>query len=279
MVVLTGGEPTLRDDLEYIGRELKRLGFSWGIVSNSFLLTPSRIDSLHQAGMSSATVSLDGTSKYHDAFRGKKGSYDAVLQAVSKFNTLNNFVYDVVTVVNTENTDVLEGIYKSLLQEGVKRWRLFSTDPIGRARNMCAEEIGKGTLKHLMNFIMQKRILGQMHVTYGCEGYLGSYEGTVRDGYFFCRAGINIASVLANGDISACPNINRGFVQGNIYKNDFIQTWEKEFLEMRERSWMKSGKCTDCSHFERCLGNALHLREPNNDDPLRCHFEQIEKNS
>lgn len=277
MIIFTGGEPTLRDDLEMIGFELRKIGFSWGMVSNSFFLTPQRIDSLHLAGMSSATLSLDGTSTYHDTFRGANGSYKAVLRAVRKFNTLSDFVYDVVTVVNTSNIEILDEIYEVLQQAGVKRWRLFSTDPIGRARDMCATEVEARLLERLLRFIADKRALGQLQVTYGCEGYLGHYEGNVRDGYFFCRAGINIASVLANGDVSACPNIHRGYVQGNIYQKDFIEIWEKKFDIMRNRKWMKSGKCAECEQFGHCEGNAFHLREPNNNSPLRCHFEQIEK--
>lgn len=279
MIILTGGEPTLRDDLEYIGSELKRMKYSWGMVSNAFELTPERIHQLHLSGMSSATLSLDGPSSYHDAFRGRKGSFDKVMTAIRAYSALDNFVFDVVTTVNLENICLLEELYIILKEGGVKRWRLFSTDPIGRAKGMTKNEMDQKLLIRLMEFIEAKRKDKGMDVTYGCEGYLGVYEKKVRNGIFFCRAGINIASILVNGDISACPNIDRSFVQGNIYRDDFIEVWENKFLKMRNRSWMKSGKCEKCEFFYRCEGNGFHLREANNDNPLRCHFEEIKKNS
>jgi len=37
----------------------------------------------------------------------------------------------------------------------------------------------------------------------------------------FKPAGINIGSILIDGSISACPNIDKTFSQGNSYKDDF----------------------------------------------------------
>ena len=36
---------------------------------------------------------------------------------------------------------------------------------------------------------------------------------------YFCRAGIHVGSVLANGDIGACPNIHR-----DLFREIFIKT-------------------------------------------------------
>lgn len=47
-------------------------------------------------------------------------------------------------------------------------------------------------------------------MTYGCPSFLGlDYENEVRDFYFFCRTGINVASILYNGDLFVCPNVPR----------------------------------------------------------------------
>ncbi len=39
-IVITGGEPLLRKDLEYVGRQLYDRGYPWGFVSNGLALTP-----------------------------------------------------------------------------------------------------------------------------------------------------------------------------------------------------------------------------------------------
>ena len=60
MIVITGGEPLMRKDIEQCGRAIYDMEFPWGIVSNGLLMTPKKIEGLLRAGMHSATISLDG---------------------------------------------------------------------------------------------------------------------------------------------------------------------------------------------------------------------------
>ena len=71
-------------------------------------------------------------------------------------------------------------------------------------------------MRYLMDFIKSSRQNSSVDIKFSCEAYVGAYENKVREGFFFCRAGINIGSVLADGSISACPNIDRKKNQGNI---------------------------------------------------------------
>lgn len=107
-----------------------------------------------------------------------------------------------------------------------------------------------------MNFIRFSRKEGKIHVSYGCEGFLGNYEAEVRDSIFQCNAGINTASVLADGAISGCPSIRANFHQGNIYKDDFIDIWNNEFKPYRNRQWAKKGnaRIVRCSVIAKATG-------------------------
>jgi radical SAM protein with 4Fe4S-binding SPASM domain len=125
-------------------------------------------------------------------------------------------------------------------------------------------------LTFLMEFISNVHNDSCIGVQFSCEAYTGKYEGMVRDSGFFCRAGINIASVLIDGSISACPNINRCFVQGNIYQDDFLDTWNNRFEVMRNRSWTKTGLCLNCRDYKNCNGGAMHLWNEKKDSPLTC---------
>jgi MoaA/NifB/PqqE/SkfB family radical SAM enzyme len=60
MIVITGGEPLVRKDLEDVGYELYKMGFPWGFVTNGFALSEKRFHSLLKSGLRSVTVSLDG---------------------------------------------------------------------------------------------------------------------------------------------------------------------------------------------------------------------------
>jgi radical SAM protein with 4Fe4S-binding SPASM domain len=81
----------------------------------------------------------------------------------------------------------------------------------------------------------------------------------VRDEPYFCRAGINIASILCDGSISACPNIPRSLVQGNVGSDNLVEVWEKRFRPFRERGWLAKGRCAGCADWNCCQGNSLHL--------------------
>ena len=112
-----------------------------------------------------------------------------------------------------------------------------------------------------------------MKVTFSCEGYLGRYDNTVREGRFFCRAGINIASVLIDGRICACPNIDRDqFSQGSIYEDNFYEVWQTRFREFRDRSWARTGPCADCPVWADCLGNGMHNWHGDSGEVLQCHY-------
>ena len=94
-----------------------------------------------------------------------------------------------------------------------------------------------------MDFIKETRKEGKIHLSYGCEGFLGKYEGEVRDSFFACNAGVTVGSILIDGSISACPSIRSDFHQGNIYQDNFMQVWEERFQPFRNRDWMKKDAC------------------------------------
>ena len=276
MVVITGGEPLMRNDLEKCGIEVYKRGFPWGIVTNGYGLTTTRFESLLNAGLHSLTISLDGlNAKTHDWFRGKNGSWEKAMRAIELVTSTPNLIYDVVTCVNKCNIDNLQEIRELLICKGVKRWRLFTVFPKGRALNNPQLKLSNSEFIRLMDFIQQTRKEGIIAASYGCEGYLGNYELEVRDGPFFCQAGIHIGSVLVDGSISACPSLRADYIQGNIYKDDFWTVWNNKYQIMRDRSWTKTGKCTSCESYKYCEGNGLHLRDERSGELLCCHLDLL----
>ena len=127
-----------------------------------------------------------------------------------------------------------------------------------------------------MEFIRKTRKEGRIGVSYGCEGFLGNYEGEVRAHFFACRAGVTIGSVLADGSISACTSIRADYHQGNIYEDDFMEVWENKFHPYRNREWTRTGECADCKYFRYCKGNGMHLRDENG-ELYFCHLKRLKE--
>lgn len=275
MIVFTGGEALLRKDIETIGTELYNRGFPWGIVTNGLLLNEKRLTSLYNSGLRAVTVSLDGLEDSHNWLRRNEKSFSAALNAVRLLNTCEVLKYDVVTCVNRKNFGQLDDLKHLLVETGVKDWRIFTVFPIGRAAQYDELQLHSAEFKKLFDFIAATRKEGKINLSYGCEGFLGSYESEVRDGFFYCRAGINIASILADGSISACPNLRENFIQGNIYTDNFREVWENRFQIYRNRNWTKKGICASCEFYKYCEGNGLHLHKENTGELLFCHLNRI----
>lgn len=273
-IIISGGEPLVRTDLEEVGLSLYHRGYPWGIVSNGFALTRQRLDSLMAAGMHAMTISLDGFEDEHNWLRGNSDSYLHASEAIKMLVHEPELVWDVVTCVNRKNLAQLEELKTYLYNIGVRDWRIFTIFPVGRAAQHPEFQLNNEEFTEVLEFIKRVRKEGRVHVSYGCEGFLGKYEGEVRDHFYGCNAGVTVASVLADGSISACPSIRSDFRQGSIYEDDFMDVWQNRFQKFRDRGWMKKGPCADCSLFRYCEGNGMHLRDSHG-ELLFCHYKRV----
>ncbi|MBP5689812.1 MAG: TIGR04133 family radical SAM/SPASM protein [Bacteroidales bacterium] len=275
-VVLTGGEPLLRPDIAEVGQSLRDRGVAWGMVTNGYFYDEKMHGILTGAGMRVLTISLDGLESDHDWMRGRAGSFERAKRAIALAASDPRLNFDVVTCVNRRNIKDLQAIHDLLSGLGVKQWRIFTIIPIGRAKDDPDLHLTDAEFVSLMDFIRSKREHREspMNVTFSCEGYLGRYERKVRQSPYFCRAGINIASILIDGRICGCPNIDRDvFSQGNIYEGDILwDVWRTRFGVFRDRSWARKGRCKDCPVFRDCLGNGMHNWHGDCSEVLNCHW-------
>lgn len=80
----TGGEPTIRRDLEQIVHSASRLGMWTSLVSNGSLLTRERVRQLKDAGLDNLVLSLDSLdASVHDTQRGIPGLHEKVLRRLT----------------------------------------------------------------------------------------------------------------------------------------------------------------------------------------------------
>jgi radical SAM enzyme (rSAM/lipoprotein system) len=277
LIAITGGEPLMRKDLAFCGNSISRMGYKWGIVTNGMGYSLARHNELINAGLNSLTLSLDGLESNHNWLRNNNYSFARAVDALDIIKSSSFLNYDVVTCVNRHNINELYALKEFLESSGVKAWRLFTIAPIGRAKNNMELLLTPAELRKLMDFIEINRQQSIMKIQFSCEAYVGKYENRVRDGLFFCRAGVHIGSVLIDGSVSACPNNSRSFIQGNIHKEDFMDIWLNRFQIMRDRNWTNKYICENCKEYRWCQGSGLHLWTEPNGELLQCHCKMIEE--
>lgn len=274
LIVFSGGEVLVREDLEEAGREVTRRGYPWGMVTNGLVLTEKRFRSLLDAGLRTVSVSLDGFEREHNYIRQHPRSYDRALEALRMIVREPSVAYDVVTCATGALVPQLREFREMLIAEGVRRWRLFSIFPMGRAKNDPSLRMSDGQFREMLDFIRETRKEGRIDLSYACEGFLGGYEAEVRDHFYQCAAGVSVASIRVDGAISGCTSIRANFHQGNIYRDRFWEVWENRFEPFRNREWARKGECADCKMFRYCLGGGMHLHGDEG-ELLYCHYHRL----
>ncbi|MBO4586689.1 MAG: TIGR04133 family radical SAM/SPASM protein [Bacteroidales bacterium] len=277
-IIFTGGEALLRDDLEEVGLELYRREYPWGLVTNGFLLDEKRLESLLASGMHSITVSLDGFEEQHNWIRRHPQSFAKAEGAIKLLAQQKDILWDVVTCVNPRSYPHLREFRDYLVSLGVPAWRLFSIFPMGRAAHNPELQLSDEQFRGILDFIEGERskVKGErlINVSYACEGFLGPYEQKVRDHFFYCRSGVEVASIRCDGAISGCTSVRSHMDQGNIYKDDFWDVWQNRFQIMRDRSWARKDQCKDCKVWRYCEGSGLHLYDEDG-NLLVCHYRKL----
>lgn len=281
LINVTGGEPLVRKDLfdvmKYASNELN---FNWGMTTNGILLNKENIKNLKNSNIDTISISLDGLKDTHDNFRGVK-SFDLILKNIKDLKKANFLKHlQITTVFNKSNINELEKLYNLFIDLNIDSWRLVSMDPIGRANENTELLLDSNDLENLLNFIVEKNKLKKLNLQYGCPSFLGlKYEKEVRSHYFKCRTGINVASILSNGDLFVCPNVPRNInlIQGNIKKDNFKQIWETKYTIFRDKNTLKCNTCQDCKYWNYCLGGSFHTFDLKNKTQNKCVYKMLEK--
>ena len=274
LVFTVGGEPLVRKDIVECGRAITNRGFYWGMVSNGYLIDDIMMEELSDAGLCSLAIDIDGNKEDHNWLRCNENSFDRVFNAIEHIRKAPHLTWDVITCVNGRNINHLDELKRLLIEAGVKKWRCFTIVPMGRAKGNSELLLDDEQFKLLMDFIVNTRREGKINLSYACEGYLGDYEGLVRNSHYTCRAGLTVASVLSNGDISGCLSIRSNYHQGNIFRDDFWDIWSNRFNKYRNREWMRTDVCAQCDMFKYCEGNGMHLRD-NDGNLMLCHYNKL----
>lgn len=261
MVVLTGGEPLLRRDLEELVSHGHQLGLSMVVGTNGVLLHELRVQSLKNAGALGIGISLDSLDPaQHDSFRGCDGSWEKTLagmEACRKFD----MPFQVHFSVTENNANEVPAMIDFTQSVGARVLNIFFLVCTGRGEGMSditpqryeqvLEEIVKGQESHPELIIRARCAPHFKRIAYQHDpkSPLTRAEGYEGGG---CLAGIHYCRVTPEGDVTACPYIPD--VEGGIKQEQFWSIWDNSATFKSLRNPELEGKCGQCEFQQLCGG-------------------------
>ncbi len=279
-VVLTGGEPLLRRDIFELGTIIRDLGFSWGMTTNGTLITPEVAQRLIASGLRTVSISVDGLAEVHDAVRRCPGSFEAALAGVRNLAATGGLkALQVTSVLNHQTLGECNALFDLMVSLPIDSWRLANVEPIGSALAHPDILFTPEDFATLFSFIREKRSQ-EWPVEYGCCHYLGlEYEGELRNWFYLCNAGIHVMSVMHDGSIGSCLDIERTpeTIFGNIYTDDIATVWREGFSIYRRKDGLaeRSERCAACSQKRYCRGDSAHSWDFTRNEPRICMLRDL----
>ena len=285
-LILTGGEPLLREDIYDIASYANNKGFMVVMGTNGLLLNDITVPKMLDAGIKGIGVSLDSLRpEVHDRLRGITGSWERTIKGIEAAKR-HNLDFQIQTTVTKENFDEIQGMLDFSHKLGATGFYLFFLVCTGRGEKMTDitpeqyEEILSQVYKAHGNYQGMmvrakcaphfKRIAYQMDQSSPLlKGYVGG-----------CRAGTNYCRISPEGDITPCPYMPNSV--GNVRNLSFNEIWSNSELFQEFRYPKYQGKCEYCEFKLLCGGCRARALAVNNnafgEDPW-CSYEPKKGNT
>lgn len=260
MLVLTGGEPLLRRDLEAIAAEASRLGFLTVLGSHGGLLDAASLERLMAAGLRGAGVSIDSADRReHDRFRGAPGAWDRAMRAMKAMRD-GGLPFLVEATLTRANADGLGAIAELAAREGAVALNVFFLIRVGRGATL--DDLGPQDYDIALMRVaeLRERYDGILSVNAKCAP---SFQRILRkrnsrsncappfpDGG--CPAGTYYCRITPEGDLTPCPYLPLPL--GNLLRTPFDILWKESPVLAELRQKKLSGRCGRCEFAGVCGG-------------------------
>ena len=252
LLLFTGGEPLMRDDIYELAGYAGQKGVLTGLATNGTLITEEKARKLKEAGIYRVAIDLDGANEgVHNSLRGE---FRETLNGIEccKEAGLSLQVNSMITGVNkSEMPDILQ-LAEAL---GVDAWHVFFLVPVKHFDEdyMLSPEEYEESLKWLASVRDEAKI----EIAATCAPQYLRFFGEVTRGKWRvargCSAGISFVYVSRKGNVYPCDHLP--VLAGNISERNFKGIWDdaEVFQNLRDFSKLK-GKCGSCQYKDICGG-------------------------
>ncbi|MBF0235993.1 MAG: heme b synthase [Desulfamplus sp.] len=305
IVILTGGEPLLREDIFDIAAYGTKIGLRMVMAPNGTMITPENAIKMRESGIKRISISLDGSTKEsHDKFRGVDGAFEGALNGIG-FAKDAGLEFQINTTITKKNLEEIPKILALAESLGAVAHHIFLLVPTGRGKYIVDQEIDAKEYEKTLNWFYDQRDKTTLQLKATCaphyyrilrqrakdEGKKVTFESHGLDAVTRgCLAGTGFCFISHIGEVQTC-----GFLDvkcGDITKSTFKEVWQDSEVFRNLRNFNSlDGKCGICEYRKVCGGCRARAYEATEnymaEEPLctyippnpslrlmRCHMEK-----
>ena len=302
VVLFSGGEPLLRNDIFDLAGYGVRKGLRVVFSTNGTLITPDNAKRLRDAGVSYAGVSIDGSPEVHDSLRKKDGAFEEAIAGIR--NALKADVKAGVRLtLNRHNIQSLTEVLNIIESEGVPRFCMYHLVYAGRGRALVTQDVTREERREVFAMLAEKALDWErrgiateiLTTDNHADGALVYQEVLKRDPvradevlelarrHGGCSAGTRMANIDASGNVHPCQFWSHHSL-GNVRERPFSRIWNDNPDELlrrlrRKLDYLVGPRCSRCRYKEICGGCRIRAEVVSGsawgDDP-QCHLTDEE---
>jgi len=251
---LSGGEPTLRSDLEELVRTAHELGLYSSLITSAYRLTRDRLAALRQARLEHVQISIQGAiAELSDEIAGTASYRDKI--AAYHYTRELGFPLTVNVVLHRRNLHQVEALIRLAESLGAERIELANTQFYGWAfHNRDALMPTKAQLEAAWAVVQRERqrLVGRLEIVWVLPDYHEQFPKPCMGGW-----GRAYMTVTPAGEVWPCHAAGRittlRFESVRERPLEWIWHESEAFNRFRGESWMPE-PCRSCPRKEMDYG-------------------------
>jgi len=255
VVILSGGEPLMRDDIFAIARYGTDKGLRMAMGTSGVLIDEKAAREIRNSGIRRVAISIDSADPaVHDAFRGVPGAWELAVQGIRHCRDAGVGV-QINTTVLSPDLQAIRDVVSLGSGLGVTDYQIFFPVPTGRGNDVpwLTPQVYEDLIRDVLVTYRESGV----NIRPTCAPQfrriadaLGIHNPQWGRG---CIAGIHYCRIFANGDVTPCPYLPAR--AGNVRETPLKTIWQESpvFTVLRDPSLL-TGKCGECGYRDACGG-------------------------